>query len=498
MVVRIHISQIVSRTACKSGHSVQFQWITFGRFPISGTSQRRFAFFGWQICVYFGEQQRKIFIIKHIGNTILIVYGKRFAPIALTREYGVTQTVIDLDAAYAFFFYILFGGGDGFLDCKSVEVEIGTFAVHHNAFLGIERLLGNIGTFYQRYYRQVKVMGKGVIAAVMCGHGHDCARTISGKYIVAYPNRYLLACKRIDGVCAGEYTADTLVHKSLALGTALGCGDVVCYCFALLGGGDLVYILTLGSKYHKCYTEYRIGTCGEYFKVYVISSVDCKVHFGTFATTYPVALCFFERIGPINGIKTFKQTFGISTYAQTPLVHYFLLYRISASKRYTFRYFVVGQYRSQFWTPIYHSVAQISYTIVHQHIGLLFCIHSLPFFCGECEHLRGGCRSVGIGTFFREAIHKFGNGLCLTSLSIKIAQEHTLKSPLSPFVIFGIAGAYFARPVVAKAYFVKLFAITCYIGLRSHLGMLPGLYGILLGRQSVGVISHRVKYVEAF
>ena len=332
--------------------------------------------------------------------------------------------------------------------------------------------------------------GKGVVTTVMCRHCHDGACTVSGKYIVAYPNRYLFTRKRIDGICAGEYTADMLVHESLAFGAALGSGYVGCHGFALFGGGDFVHIFAFGSKHHKSNTKNRIGTSGEYFEVYIISSFDGKMHFCSFATTYPVALCFLERVGPIDGVKSLKQAFGICTHTQTPLVHHFLLYRVTAAERYAFGYFVIGQYRSQFGTPIDHGVAEICYTIVHQHVRLLLAIHRLPFVGGESKYLRRGCRSVGIGTFLFETCHKFGDGHGLASLSVIVAQEHALKSPLSPFVILGVTCTYFARPVVAKSYLVQLFAIACYIGLSSHLRMLSGLYCILLGRQSVCIISH--------
>ena len=73
--------------------------------------------------------------------------------------------------------------------------------------------------------------------------------------------------------------------------------------------------------------------------------------------------------------------------------------------------------------------------------------------------------------------------------------KHLLKSPLRPFIIIGIAGANLATPIVAKAYFVELFTITCNILFGSDSRMLTCLNSILLSRQSVRIETHRMQYV---
>jgi hypothetical protein len=54
--------------------------------------------------------------------------------------------------------------------------------------------------------RQVERARKGVIAAVMSGHGHDGPLAVPHKHIVGYPERQLGPISRIDRVTAGEYT----------------------------------------------------------------------------------------------------------------------------------------------------------------------------------------------------------------------------------------------------------------------------------------------------
>ena len=80
---------------------------------------------------------------------------------------------------------------------------------------------------------------------------------------------------------------------------------------------------------------------------------------------------------------------------------------------------------------------------------------------------------------------------------VVIAIEHFDERPLRPLVICRVASAYLAVPIVAETYLVELFAVTVDIFLGCHLGMLPRLYGILLGRQAVCVIPHGVQHIKA-
>ena len=80
---------------------------------------------------------------------------------------------------------------------------------------------------------------------------------------------------------------------------------------------------------------------------------------------------------------------------------------------------------------------------------------------------------------------------------VVVAAKHLLESPLSPMVVTRVAGAHLAVPIVAKTYLVELLAIAGNVFNGSHFGVLTGLNGILLSRQSVGVVAHGVKHIEA-
>ena len=64
-------------------------------------------------------------------------------------------------------------------------------------------------------------------------------------------------------------------------------------------------------------------------------------------------------------------------------------------------------------------------------------------------------------------------------------------------VVTWVTGAHFTTPVERETYLVQLFTIAVDVLESSLFGMLSRLYCILFGGQSIGVITHGVKYVEA-
>ena len=64
-------------------------------------------------------------------------------------------------------------------------------------------------------------------------------------------------------------------------------------------------------------------------------------------------------------------------------------------------------------------------------------------------------------------------------------------------VILRVAGANLAVPVEREADFIELLTIAVDVGYGSNLWVLTGLDSILLSRQSVSIVTHRVQYVES-
>ena len=63
-------------------------------------------------------------------------------------------------------------------------------------------------------------------------------------------------------------------------------------------------------------------------------------------------------------------------------------------------------------------------------------------------------------------------------------------------IIFRVTSTYFAAPVERESYFIELFTIAFDILNGGNRRVLSGLDGILFGRKSVCIISHRIQYIE--
>ncbi len=394
-VARIHIAQIVGRRACETGHGVEFKGISLWGTPVLGTSQRGLAALCGEIFVNLGELQRQRLQRQHLRYAVLIIYGERLAPVALTREDGIAQTVVYLHAAYSFLLDEFLGGRYGLLHLHAVEVELGAAGIGHAPFLGVETLLRHIGALDQRHYREVEMARESIVARVMRGHSHDGACTVAGKHVVAHIHRNLLARKGIDGIGAGEHAAHLLIHKALALRLALHLGAVGLHSLALSVGGDHIHIFALGSEHHEGDSEHGVGPGGEDGHLH-IRAVDAELHLGALRAPYPVALGLLDGVGPLDSLQVVEQTRSVGAHAQTPLVHQLLLHGVAATHRYPLAYLVVGQHSAEFGAPVHHRVAQISYAVVHQSIGLLLFVHGLPLVGAEAEFLAAcGMHALG-------------------------------------------------------------------------------------------------------
>ena len=107
------------------------------------------------------------------------------------------------------------------------------------------------------------------------------------------------------------------------------------------------------------------------------------------------------------------------------------------------------------------------------------------------------CHVESFSTLLLEVGNELVDGLCLLQVVVVIRVEHLLESPLCPVIVMGVAGAHLAVPVKGEADLVELLAIAVDVLLSGDGRVLSRLDGILLGGQSVGVISHRIENIEA-
>ena len=385
--------------------------------PLCGVAEGRLSALRGEELRYFGQFEWQALFGHHAGHAVLVVYGERFSPVALTGENGVAQTEVDLDASQLVFLYKTLGGGYGLDHAETVEREsaervlTGGGAVHHRALFGVETFLTHVGSFDKRYDGEAEMLGKGVVAGVVGRNGHNGACAVAGQNVVAHPYRNGVSGERVDGIRAGEHTGYAAVGYAFALGTLFGGFDVGCHFIAAVGCRQPVHQFAFGRQHHERYAEDGVGACGEYGECHV-AVFHAELHLRAFRSAYPVALRLFERVGPVNAVKPVEQALGVGRYAETPLLHFLLYYRISSALRNAVHHFVVGQNGAQLGTPVHHRLAQIGYAVVHEHFLAFFFAHGLPLFGREAEFFgAGGVESFRSLTFevFREVL----NGLCL-------------------------------------------------------------------------------------
>ena len=464
-------------------------------------TQRRFTRFRRQELRHFRKFQRQTAFVNHVRHTVFVVHRERFAPVTLTRKDSIAQAIVHLYAAQLMFFYIFLGSGNGFLDSQSVQIQIAvrsssfTWRVAHDTFLGIKALFADITAFHQRTDFQSEVLGKSIVTAVVSRHRHDGSRTVSSQYIVADPDGHCLAGKRIDAIRTAEHTRHAAVGDTFAFSAFLRTFEVsIHFCF-LFRCGELSHQFAFWSQYHKGNAKHRIGTCGKDGK-FKITVFYLKLHFSTFRTANPVLLCFLQRIRPVNAVQSVEQTLCISRHTQTPLAHFLLHHRITATFTHAVHHFVISQHRTQFGTPVHHCFAQISNAVVHQHFLLLFFVHCLPFVGRKLQFLAASHVQVRRAVGF-EMSHQFADRASLLTFVAVVASKHLLESPLRPVIIFRVTSTYLAVPVEREPDFIQLFAVAVDIVDRCDSRMLSRLDGILLSRQTVSIVSHRIEYIEA-
>ena len=205
----------------------------------------------------------------------------------------------------------------------------------------------------------------------------------------------------------------------------------------------------------------------------------------------------FQAVGPVDKFQSVEQTLGVGGDTQRPLAHQLAFHGIAAADGESAHHLVVGKHGAQLGTPVYGYVGKVGQTVVHQRLLTFLFGKGVPLFGGDVERFAaGGVEAVG--AVLREVFLQIADRQGFVGLVAVVAVEQLDKSPLCPFVIFWITGAYLAAPVEGESYFVELFAVACNILFGGDGGGLTGLYGVLFGGQAVGVVAHGVQHVETF
>src|SRR5688500_1423470 len=104
---------------------------------------------------------------------------------------------------------------------------------------------------------------------------------------------------------------------------------------------------------------------------------------------------------------------------------------------------------------------------------------------------------AGISFLFKY-LNKAVDRLSLLVLPVVPAVEQLQEDPLGPLIIGRIAGAKFPAPVETETDIIHLPAKIIDVLFGAHSRMHPMFNGILFGRQTKGIIAHRMQYIKAF
>ena len=221
-----------------------------------------------------------------------------------------------------------------------------------------------------------------------------------------------------------------------------------------------------------------------------------KFHLCSFRASYPVALSLLKRLSPVHGVQSVEQTLCIGADAQAPLHHLLLNNGVAAAHAHAVHHLVIGKHGAQSGAPVHHRLAQIGYAVVHQHLLLFLFAHGAPLVGREAQ-LLALCHVESLGALLVEVLNELLYRLRLVAGVAVERVEHLLERPLRPLVIFRVARAHLPVPVERESYLVQLLAVVADVLLGGHRRVLSRLYGVLLRRQSVGVVAHRVEHVVA-
>src|SRR5690606_13646564 len=210
-----------------------------------------------------------------------------------------------------------------------------------------------------------------------------------------------------------KYTAHLLFSHPLDFRSTIDIIQIVIDFGSLFGGSNIFYKLMFGSQYHEGASKYGIGTGSVYFKnvikVEYFKKDRCSVGFPD-----PVFLHGFQWLRPVYIFQTLHEPVGVGGGAKVPLGHSFTDYRVSSSFRNPVFDLVIGQNRTQFFTPIYKTRFQIRQPEIHQNIGLLFGTEVIPIAGRKWIDTFRICRAVLTTGIFKMVNEVFdGTGLIL-------------------------------------------------------------------------------------
>ena len=361
VVFRIGITQVIPRGAQEGVHGISFtscRTTAFGASAIQesfGSSKRRFS-----ACVKFNIFRQAngefFFRNKNFAASRAVNYRDRSAPITLTADQPVAQTIVYTAFTEAFSFSFVH-------DCSHCSVHF-----HTVEFTGVNQFafffFVSAGHFFQFQVNAFRLYNNDFFDAVFfCKHpvtlvtgryAHNCASTIIVQNIVGYPNFNGFTSVRVNAMNASENTfffgfAGSTFNIRLVANFVAEFFDFSSFGIVF---ADFFNQRMFSSQSHKGYAIGSIRTSGINCN-FIIKCRNSEFHFQTFTTTNPVALHGFNAFRPaFEQVQIFQQFISIVSDFEEPLFQIFLFNYAVATPAFAVDNLFVSKYGVTFVAPV--------------------------------------------------------------------------------------------------------------------------------------------------
>ena len=190
VVVVVHIAEIVCRRTRETRHGAKFKRedidivnqrlrnhfvVLLVPRPEVGIAERWLACGGRFEVRHSREFEWQARFWNHVWHAVFVVNWEGFTPVALAAEDCITEAVVHFHAAETRVGDMLLHALDSLFDLESVEEA----RIDHDTLFSIEALFADIGTLNEWDDRQVEVLSKRIVTAIVCRHSHDSTCTIT-------------------------------------------------------------------------------------------------------------------------------------------------------------------------------------------------------------------------------------------------------------------------------------------------------------------------------
>ena len=293
-------------------------------------------------------------------------HGDGRAPVALAGDEPVAEAVAYRPLAPAFFLHKI---GDC-LDALFAGLAVKLSRIDHSARFDIgffEVLAVPVGGRHHHPDGEVILPGEGEVALVVGGHPHHRARAVAQEHVVGNPDGHLFAVEAVGAVSADKDAVFfSFGGEPFYLGLAAGLGDIVFDLGFFIGRGQLCHQRVLGSQDHKGDAEGGVGAGGEdpYLFFGGGGVVEAKRYLGAGALAHPVALHYFNALGPVDAVELHK-LIGVFGDAEKPLLQIALDDgRPAALAGALADHLLVSQHRLALGAPVDLSLAPVSQPVL--------------------------------------------------------------------------------------------------------------------------------------